>query len=464
MCGICGVIGEHHEDVLELGMPLTTSLWNRGHDGVGITVINNETGAMRRHVNVRQSRRSPLDEEFKNTVEANAKDVRATMFLGQTKFTTIALSPDKRFVYDNTQPINLQYSRDGNVVIPEVTGIQNGEVVSDSLIPHITTTSLSEAVVDTRYLTEAYHSKLIEFGDDLWQAAEWLLDTAVGAFTFGFSDGRNCMFIIDKGGIRKGVIGRKKGKYGDIYVVASEDGNFPELGISRGLESYDDGFLEGGEAILFQPGKKPIRRRLRNEPSTPCWFESHYFERHFSNIPTGRISNSEFRALEVEELAEFYRDDIKDHDFVFHVPDSGKSFANRLSELIGLPYRPDVCRKPELTERTRNYLLARLEKLHEFIFNRPDIEGKDGVAVDDSVVAGDSAAHFFVKWKKYGGGRLTLLSAAPPMLRRCPYGVGFPEKEGLIHLVGFALLMTAVLVISYNDINRLIQGGSLLGG
>ena len=39
-----------------------------------------------------------------------------------------------------------------------------------------------------------------------------------------------------------------------------------------------------------------------------------------------------------------------------------------------------------------------------------------------------------------------------------------PEKEGLVHLVGFALLISAILVISANDINRVIQGGSLLGG
>jgi len=39
-----------------------------------------------------------------------------------------------------------------------------------------------------------------------------------------------------------------------------------------------------------------------------------------------------------------------------------------------------------------------------------------------------------------------------------------PEKEGMVHLIGFALLVAAILVISANDINRLIQGESLLGG
>ncbi|MEX2237347.1 MAG: M50 family metallopeptidase [Dehalococcoidia bacterium] len=37
-----------------------------------------------------------------------------------------------------------------------------------------------------------------------------------------------------------------------------------------------------------------------------------------------------------------------------------------------------------------------------------------------------------------------------------------PEKEGLVHLVGFAVMMAAVVVISYFDILRLIDGDSLL--
>ncbi|PKB73165.1 MAG: RIP metalloprotease RseP [SAR202 cluster bacterium Io17-Chloro-G7] len=39
-----------------------------------------------------------------------------------------------------------------------------------------------------------------------------------------------------------------------------------------------------------------------------------------------------------------------------------------------------------------------------------------------------------------------------------------PEREGLVHLVGFVLLISAILVISANDITRLVQGGSFLGG
>ena len=37
-----------------------------------------------------------------------------------------------------------------------------------------------------------------------------------------------------------------------------------------------------------------------------------------------------------------------------------------------------------------------------------------------------------------------------------------PEKEGLVHLTGFALLITAAVVIGYFDIVRAIQGESIL--
>ena len=39
-----------------------------------------------------------------------------------------------------------------------------------------------------------------------------------------------------------------------------------------------------------------------------------------------------------------------------------------------------------------------------------------------------------------------------------------PEKEGLVHLIGFVVLIGLIVVISANDISRLIQGQSFLGG
>ena len=38
-----------------------------------------------------------------------------------------------------------------------------------------------------------------------------------------------------------------------------------------------------------------------------------------------------------------------------------------------------------------------------------------------------------------------------------------PDKEGLVHLVGFVVLIGFIFLVSANDINRLIQGQSFLG-
>ena len=436
MCGICGVIGAHHEDVLDTGLLLTNTLWNRGHDGVGIAVANHRSGTIRRNVNVREkgSKTSPMDNEFRRSVTGNARDIGATMLAGQTKFTTVALSDDKGFVLNNTQPLCCSYPRDGPEVIPESLGICNGEVMINSITGGITTPSLSEAVVDTRYMMEAFHDKRREFGDDPWQAAEWFLDTATGGFIFGFSEGRDFVLINDKGGIRPGVVGRKKGKHGDVCIVCSEDGYFSQFGIERGLENFADGNILGGEVILFRPGEEPIRRRLREELQTPCWFEGHYVQRYYSLTPDGSMSNSSFREHEITAVADLYRDEISDYDFGFAVPNSGKSFGAIFTELVGLHYKPDVCRKPVLHGESdvRNYLIARLDKAHKFEFIETEIKGKDGVGVDDSIVAGDSAVQLYIDWKRRGGGRLALVSAAPPMFRRCPYGIGFPEDGDLV--------------------------------
>ena len=39
-----------------------------------------------------------------------------------------------------------------------------------------------------------------------------------------------------------------------------------------------------------------------------------------------------------------------------------------------------------------------------------------------------------------------------------------PEKEGMVHLVGLAVLIAGIIAISANDILRLLEGGSFLGG
>ena len=37
-----------------------------------------------------------------------------------------------------------------------------------------------------------------------------------------------------------------------------------------------------------------------------------------------------------------------------------------------------------------------------------------------------------------------------------------PKTEGMVHLIGFALLIAVILLVSYYDIMRIVSGGSLI--
>ncbi len=39
-----------------------------------------------------------------------------------------------------------------------------------------------------------------------------------------------------------------------------------------------------------------------------------------------------------------------------------------------------------------------------------------------------------------------------------------PQREGIVHLVGFVMLITLALLISLVDLGRIFRGESLLGG
>jgi regulator of sigma E protease len=37
-----------------------------------------------------------------------------------------------------------------------------------------------------------------------------------------------------------------------------------------------------------------------------------------------------------------------------------------------------------------------------------------------------------------------------------------PEKEAMVHIAGFAVLMVLMLVIAFHDVSRIVSGGGLL--
>ena len=59
---------------------------------------------------------------------------------------------------------------------------------------------------------------------------------------------------------------------------------------------------------------------------------------------------------------------------------------------------------------------------------------------------------------------LTVVRKAHPLKDWARRGKKIPvHREGMVHLIGFALLMGGIVLVSINDIGRLIDGRSFLG-
>ena len=106
----------------------------------------------------------------------------------------------------------------------------------------------------------------------------------------------------------------------------------------------------------------------------------------------------------------------------------------------------------------------------------PQLSGPVGIAQVTGEVTRDGGVRGWVVLSILFSINLAILNLLPiPMLdggrimfvllewvrggRRIP-----AEREGLVHLIGFVVLLGFILFITYNDIVRLIQGGSPLGG
>lgn len=106
---------------------------------------------------------------------------------------------------------------------------------------------------------------------------------------------------------------------------------------------------------------------------------------------------------------------------------------------------------------------------------RPQFTGPVGIAQVTGEVAEQGDILLFLTFAAFLSVNLAILNILPiPMLDggRLVFVVlewvrrgkrVSPEKEGMVHLIGFVLLISAVVAITYSDIARIIQGDRLLG-
>lgn len=240
-----------------------------------------------------------------------------------------------------------------------------------------------------------------------------------GAFSVIAMTRSKLMGVRDPLGIRPLVLGR----LGEGWVLASETCALDIIGARLERE------IEPGEMVVIENGTLASSRPFQAAPSRFCIFELVYFSRPDS-IYGGRSVYEVRRQIGIE-LA---REAPVEADIVCPVPDSGTPAAVGFAAESGIPFALGITRNQyvgrtfiEPTEQIRN-MGVRL-KLN---VNRPLVQGKRVVLVDDSVVRGTTSRKIKDMILEAGAAEVHFRIASPPTRWPCFYGVDTPERAKLL--------------------------------
>ncbi len=245
------------------------------------------------------------------------------------------------------------------------------------------------------------------------------LKQVVGAYSLVALTNEALLGARDPLGVRPLILGR----LGAGWVLASESCALDIVG----AEFVRD--IEPGEVVVIDDsGVHSIKPFGRTRPRF-CVFEYIYFARPDS-VMEGRAVY-EARKRIGGELA---RESATGADVVVPVPDSGVPAAMGYAEESGVPFELGIIRNHyigrtfiEPTDQIR-HLGVRLK--HSA--NRPVLEGRRVVLVDDSIVRGTTSRKIVEMVRAAGAREVHLRISSPPTTHSCFYGIDTPEQSQLL--------------------------------
>ncbi|WP_321391402.1 amidophosphoribosyltransferase [Emcibacter sp.] len=221
-------------------------------------------------------------------------------------------------------------------------------------------------------------------------------------------------------GVRPLVLGKLSD---DTYIFASETCALDIIGADYIRD------VEPGELIVIDADGFKSHFPFPRLKSRACIFEHVYFSRPDSITSNGSIYN--VRKNIGKELA---KESLVDADLVIPVPDSGVPAAIGYAQQSGIPFELGIIRNHyvgrtfiEPSDQIR-HLGVKLK--HNA--NKPEIEGKRIILIDDSIVRGTTSVKIVEMMRAAGAKEVHMRIASPPTTNSCFYGVDTPQKDKLL--------------------------------
>ncbi|HCS23493.1 MAG TPA: amidophosphoribosyltransferase [Alphaproteobacteria bacterium] len=244
--------------------------------------------------------------------------------------------------------------------------------------------------------------------------------------------GQGMVAFRDPKGIRPLVLGMRETDDGrKAWCIASESIAVNYLGYA-----YQRDIAAGEVVFIDMDGNLQSAMATKEKQKAPCMFEWVYFSGAESTIDHQPVYGARLRlgerlaartraAIEAQEISP---------DVVMPVPDTSRPAAIAAAEALNLPYREGLIKNRYVA---RSFILSGQDKREWAVELKlspvpGEIEGKNILLIDDSIVRGTTSKRIISLLRKYGAKEITLAITCPPHRHACFYGIDFPDPADLV--------------------------------
>ncbi|MFT5575496.1 MAG: amidophosphoribosyltransferase [Bermanella sp.] len=415
MCGIVGIVAKSpvNQEIYDA----LTVLQHRGQDAAGIVTCHNGK------LNQRKANGLVRD-VFRAT---HMQQLEGNSGIGHVRYPTAgSSSPALAQPFYVNSPYGISLAHNGNLT--------NSDVLSQELyqsdLRHLNTESDSEVLLNIFAHELQKLGKLVPTAEDIFEAVAGVHKRCAGGYAaVAMLAGYGIVGFRDPNGIRPIVYGRREGKHGPEYMIASESVALDALGYKLVRD------VAPGEAVYIDTaGNIELRQCAIASELNPCIFEHVYFARPDSIMDGVLVYKARLR--QGERLAEKILKLKPDHDIdvVIPIPESSRIAGQSLAARLGVKFREGLVKNRYIG---RTFIMPGQSVRKKSVKQKLnaiglEFKGKNVMLVDDSIVRGTTCEQIIEMARDAGAAKVYFASAAPPVRYPNVYGIDMPSANELI--------------------------------
>ena len=395
MCGLFG-IRSPERDVARITYFGLFALQHRGQESAGIAVSDQGRVTALRDMGL-------VTQVFD---EQKLRGLHGELAIGHTRYSTTGSSQ-----WWNAQPL-VQHGAARTVALGHNGNLTNAAELRTELAAaghRLATTADSEVIAalianDPAPLAEAVANTMLR------------LD---GAFSVVLLSEGALVAFRDPRGMRPLCLG----KLGDDWVVASETCALDLVGAAFERE------LRAGELVVADDGGiRSTQAVPKDDGGALCIFEFFYLAR-----PDSRLAGVEMHGARVRMGERLAEEAPVQADLVLPIPDSGTPAAIGFSRALNIPFSEGLIKNRYVGRTFIQPDQGLREQGIKLKFNPlAEVKGKRVVAVDDSIVRGNTTRQIVQMLFEAGAAEVHLRISSPPIVSQCFYGIDFADPDELI--------------------------------